>query len=97
MVFLFIYANQLSDNYKNLEMCSREFSYKGEIINSPSEEDKRIQFGLNKDNQFVLSQDYTHINRHKYRLANNNHDDANSDTKNIQSKYPTWCSRYLFD
>jgi len=81
-------CNQLSDNYKNLEMSAIEFSGT-EVVHTPLDLTARIKFKYDQlSNEFILSEDYTYNIKYKYRLANNNHDDANSDTKTFKANTP---------
>jgi len=81
-------CNQLSGTYKNLEMSAIEFSGT-EVVHTPSHLTARIKFKYDQEStQFILSEEYTHNIKYKYILANNNHDDVNSNIKTFKANTP---------
>jgi hypothetical protein len=73
-------CNQLgeTDGYSKIELKCKEFYHTTNvntidepmIVNIPSEE-KTIKFQF-KNNQFVLTEEYIHVNHHHYRMKNEN-------------------------
>ncbi|MFY7728133.1 MAG: hypothetical protein ACOVRN_01305 [Flavobacterium sp.] len=87
-------CNKLSNEFGELEMCSREFFHvkaksSGEkqkrvddpdIFYTPKNMDERIKFKLDESNsRFVLKEPYTHINHHQYRVLTDGADENKMD------------------
>jgi hypothetical protein len=86
-------CNKLSNEFGELEMCSREFFHvksknigekqKGlddpDIFYTPQDRDQRIKFTLDANSRFVLKDPYSHVNHHQYRVLTDGADEKKID------------------
>jgi len=85
-------CNKLSNDFDELEMCSREFFHvkakkigeqkklnNPDIFYTPQQPNDRITFMLDENSRFVLKEPYSHVNHHQYRVLTDGADEGKKD------------------
>jgi hypothetical protein len=85
-------CNKLSNDFDELEMCSREFFHvkakkigeqkklnNPDIFYTPQQPNDRITFMLDENSRFVLKEPYSHVNHHQYKVLTDGADEGKKD------------------